>query len=306
VPDLFAGRAATVFFRIKKGKSVTVTGTYADGKAFKETVKPRSIELPAIAHLWARARVTDLEDRFRLETNKQDAIRKEIIALAVEHTLLTRFTSFVVVDESEIVNEGGKGHKVVQPVHMPAQWEMEAEMGASKDMAALMSSGAGAPGGMPAPCMAPPPPPMSVKPSKSKKMLAGLFGSRGSEDISVPAEKPVSASERKAFEKAVEALKDALTAARSELSAGRIPAVGPVDKARKALLQVLGGSALGTTLAALQRLLRTGLLELVAALASSAPSDAPSLSSRLDRCLSDLKDAVTPATSGLKFWEKMI
>jgi Ca-activated chloride channel family protein len=75
VPDLFAGRAATVFFRVKKGKSVTVTGTYADGKAFKETVKPRSIELPAIDHLWARARVTDLEDRFRLETGAQTRIR---------------------------------------------------------------------------------------------------------------------------------------------------------------------------------------------------------------------------------------
>ncbi len=317
VPDLFAGRAATVFFRVKKGKSVTVTGTTADGKAFKETVKPRSIELPAIAHLWARARVTDLEDRFRLETDKQDDIRKEIIALAIEHTLLTRFTSFVVVDESEIVNKGGEGNKVVQPVHMPAQWEMEMdeEKCSPKDMMAMGSSaGKGAPGGMPTPCMAPPPPPcppMSCKPSpspsKSKKMFSGLFGRKeAAEDISVPEEKPVSASERKAFEKAVEALNDALAAARSELSAGRIPAVGPVDKARKALLHAIGGSTLGTTLAALQRLLRTGLLELVAALASSAPSDTPALASRLDRCASDLKDALKPASSGLKFWEKMI
>jgi Ca-activated chloride channel family protein len=311
VPDLFAGRAATVFFRIKKGKSITVTGTYADGKAFKEAVKPRSIELPAIDHLWARARVGDLEDRFRLETDKQDEIRKEIIKLAVGHTLLTRFTSFVVVDESEIVNKGGEGHKVVQPVHMPAQWEMERdeEKCSPKNRMAITSSAS-----MGAPCMAPPPPPpppMSCKPSpspsKSKKMLGGLFRSKEeAEDINVPEEKPVSASERKAFEKAVEALKDALAAARSELSAGRIPPVGPVDKARKALLQALGGSTLGTTLAALQRLLRSGLLELVAALASSAPSDAPALASRLDRCLSDLKDAVKPASSGLKFWEKMI
>jgi len=315
VPDLFAGRAATVFFRIRKGKSVTVTGTTADGKAWKETVKPRSIELPAINHLWARARVTDLEDRFRLQTGEQTSIRKEIIALAIEHTLLTRFTSFVVVDESEIVNKGGEGNKVVQPVHMPAQWEMEMddEKSVARDLSAIASSSAGAPGGMAMPCMAPPPPPMCAKPSPApmKKRSANVFGKlfkskQEAEEIRVPEEKSVSASDRKAFEKAVEALKSALAAARSELSAGKLPAVGPVDKARKALLKVLGGSALGTTLGALQRLLRTGLLELVAAFAAAAPSDLPSLSTRLNRCLSDLKDATAPAAPESTFWEKTI
>src|SRR5205814_9884793 len=108
-------------------------------------------------HLWARARVTDLEDRFRLETGEQDKIRKEIIALAIDHTLLTRFTSFVVVDESEIVNKGGEGHKVVQPVHMPAQWEMELD---EEKCDASAMAGKGGPGGVAsisaaAPCMAP-------------------------------------------------------------------------------------------------------------------------------------------------------
>jgi hypothetical protein len=133
-----------------------------------------------------------------------------------------------------------------------------------------------------------------------------MFKSEQAEEIGTPEEKPVPASDRKAFEKAVEALKAALAAARSELSAGKLPAVGPVDKARKALLKVLGGSALGTTLGALQRLLRTGLLELVAAFAAAAPSDLPSLSARLDRCLSDLKDAAAPAAPESKFWEKTV
>ena len=315
VPDLFTGRAATVFFRIKKGKSVSVSGTYADGKAFKETVKPRSIELPAIDHLWARARVTDLEDRFRLETGEQDKIRKEIIALAIDHTLLTRFTSFVVVDESEIVNKGGEGHKVVQPVQMPALWEME--MDEEKCDASAMA-GTGGPAGVAsisaaAPCMAPPPPPPAPKASapspsrsKSKKLFGGLFGAKEAAESLPREEQKVSASERKAFEKAVEALKAALTAARSELSAGRIPPVGPLDQARKALLKLLGESALGTSLGALQRLLRTGLLELVAALAAAGSAETPSLSSRLDRCLSDLKDAAASGSSEPKFWEKMV
>src|SRR6185503_3883175 len=175
VPDLFAGRAATVFLRVKKGKSVTLTGKYADGKSFKETVKAREIELPAVAHLWARTRVTDLEDRFRLG---ETALKSEIVDLAVKHTLLTRFTSFVVVDESEIVNKSGDVHKVVQPVHLPAKWELAEEMEKCKE--------AGAPAGgfgrnvracRSASSMVPPPPPACAKPAPMKrKKLFGVFG----------------------------------------------------------------------------------------------------------------------------------
>jgi hypothetical protein len=199
---------------------------------------------------------------------------------------------------------------------MPAQWDMQMEAEkceASYD--ASMCLGQGAPGGIHASMVPPPPPPapMSAKPSPSpmKKRSANVFGKllrskETSEDISAPEELKVSASDRKAFEKAVEDLQDALAAARSELSAGRIPTVRKLDQARRALQRLLGASPLGTALAALQRLLRTGLLELVAALASGSPSDAPALSSRLDRCVSDLKDAAKPGGPEKKFWEKMV
>jgi len=292
VPDLFAGRAATVFLRVKKGRTVTVTGTYADGKSFKETVKAREIELPAVAHLWARTRVTDLEDRFRLG---ETALKQDIVDLAVKHTLLTRFTSFVVVDESEVVNKSGEVHKVVQPVHLPAKWEAEEKCKES----------AGAPMGACA-SMAPPPPPpapMACKPAprmRSAKKLFGLFGGKDDEAICEEPTPTVTDAERKSFEKAVAALRKALEAARAELEKSKAPSAGPVDKARKALLQELSGSALGTMLGALQRLLRSGLLELVAALvAKSATVDA------VDRCLKSLAEAVKE-NAAPKFWEKTI
>jgi Ca-activated chloride channel family protein len=319
VPDLFAGRAATVFFRVKKGKTVIVTGKFSDGKAFKETVKPGEIELPAIAHLWARTRVTDLEDRFRLESGNQDKLREEIIALAIRHTLLTRFTSFVVVDESEIVNKGGEVHKVVQPVHQPAQWEMEEAKDRSADMR-MMKSCLGAPGAGGASMnasmdasMAPPPPPPApacAKPSpspmrhKSKKMF-GLFGGKDDEAICEEPQQTVSDADRKSFEKAVSALRNALEAAKAELEKGKLPSAGPVDKARKALLKELAGSPLGTTLGALQRLLRSGLLELVAALGAKGAS-APALLPAVDRCLQSLGESSREGGATPKFWEKMI
>jgi Ca-activated chloride channel family protein len=307
VPDLFAGRAATVFFSVKKGKTVTVTGKYADGKSFKETVKPTEIDLPAIAHLWARTRVTDLEDRFRLG---ETGLQKDIIELALKHMILTRFTSFVVVDESEIVNKGGEVNKVVQPVHNPAKWEME-----MADDRFCKESGMGPKCGaadMSVASMAPPPPPAPCKPApaqapgrlarKSKKMFSGLFGGKDSDEIRhEPEEQKPTDAERKSFEKAVEALKKALDAAKSELEKGKSPAAGPVDKARKALLQELSGSVLGTTLGALQRLLRSRLLELVAALgAKSATVES------VEKCLRELGEAVQENGASPKFWEKMI
>ena len=62
--------------------------------------------MPAIAQLWARTRISDLEDRFRLEPHNQDALKAEIIALSTAHSVLTRFTAFVVVDEEVVTDQG--------------------------------------------------------------------------------------------------------------------------------------------------------------------------------------------------------
>jgi Ca-activated chloride channel family protein len=122
LPDVFPGRAATVFFRLEEGAArIRVRGRLAAG-VFEEEVWPEAVELPAIARLWARARTQDLEDRFR---GGEKDVRDEIVALAVAHVLLTRFTAFVVVDEQEVVNPDGTTRKVVQPVHVPAGWEQE-------------------------------------------------------------------------------------------------------------------------------------------------------------------------------------
>ncbi len=124
IPDLFAGRASTAFFRADRPGRVRVRGWTSDGARFEETAEPREVELPAIARLWAKARIQDLEDRFRLEPSAQAKIKADIIALSLMHSLLTRFTAFVVVDESEVVNATGERRKVVQPVEEPALWEM--------------------------------------------------------------------------------------------------------------------------------------------------------------------------------------
>jgi hypothetical protein len=270
-------------------------------------LKAFPIDLPAIAHLWARTRVSDLEDRFRLEPAEQNKIREEIIALAIQHTLLTRFTSFVVVDESEIVNKGGPVHKVVQPVQLPAQWEMnreEREISKKADASACgaVAAARGSTG------MLPPPPPAASKPAPApmkRKKLFGVFGGKDDEEIGGEQGPSPSPAQIKAVEKAVEALRNALEAAKAELEKGRVPSPRAIDQARKALIRELAGSPLGTTLGALQRLLRSGLLELVAALGAQGAS-ASVLLPALEAALRSLGASVRDLDASSRFWEKMI
>lgn len=154
IPDLFAGRASTCFFKFRPGKKaqLKIKGKLADGGKFEVSVKPQTISLNAIAQLWAKQHILDLEDRFRAPTHRSlnpfdrnkplspDEIKKRIIEIAVKHSLLTKFTAFVVVDHSEIVNSGGKTKQIVQPVHNPEAWDMCKEESAPKLRAMSKSS----------------------------------------------------------------------------------------------------------------------------------------------------------------------
>lgn len=134
LPDLFRGRAATVFFRLPKpllGENpaaklrLRISGRTGGGATFKEDVSARSINLPAIASLWTKGRIQDLEDAFRLDPGRHAKLKEEIVKLSVAHSVLCKLTAYVVVDESEIVNQAGDRRTIVQPVHMPAEWEMD-------------------------------------------------------------------------------------------------------------------------------------------------------------------------------------
>src|SRR4030095_10979840 len=160
IPDLFEGRASTCFFRFHPNGAeklkLRIKGKYADGSAYVEEVEAVEVALPAVAQLWAKAHIADLEDFFRIEPAAQGALRQQIISLAIRHSLLTRFTAFVVVDQSETVNADGSRRTVMQPVEMPASWEMPADAG-----------GCGAPAGVMA---------QSMRGASLMSACAGTFG----------------------------------------------------------------------------------------------------------------------------------
>jgi Ca-activated chloride channel family protein len=83
-----------------------------------EIVHPEPILAPA----WARRRVRELEDEWA--SSPDSDTEQEIVALSLKHKVLCRFTAFVAIDKSAVVNPGGSQVQVTQPVEQPEGWDM--------------------------------------------------------------------------------------------------------------------------------------------------------------------------------------
>ena len=101
--DLFAGQPVFIHARYKNsGSASVILSGKMRGKPWDMQVK---VDLPAseaanaaMGPLWARARITELS---RALYGKEDAeLKKRITRLALEHKLVTQYTSFVAVDQS--------------------------------------------------------------------------------------------------------------------------------------------------------------------------------------------------------------
>lgn len=125
--DLFEGRPVSIYFQSTPDKlpqSIEVVGRLASGGKYKEKISLHPTANAALPQLYAKARISELEDLMRDSVaNEGQIYEREIVELSVAHSLLTRFTAFLAVDHSEIANPSGDLRKLVQPVETPAQWK---------------------------------------------------------------------------------------------------------------------------------------------------------------------------------------
>jgi len=205
--------------------------------------------------------------------------------------VLTRFTAFVVTDD-QVVNAGASRRTVVQPVEMPAEWEM--------DPAAVLSRGPAHAQGiaLSAPLRA-----GSAHPTAGisrmpavKAQASGAMGRFPGKLMDAlirrpPREETATAEQREKVRRALEAFLRAFTAARSGgTSAGE-------------------SLAIATAVPLLQAFLRGAAIELVAALGAGAANAA--LFARHARALEEARDQVRAALGEAQapagsFWESSI
>ena len=117
---LFAGMPATILLR---GSSAEVRATaLGAGGPVNWVVAPQRTTTP-LGSLWGRERIAWLEDRLTLRPFEEEALRPEIVRVALQFSLASRFTAFVAVERTLKID--GAPVEVVQPVSLPAGWDRE-------------------------------------------------------------------------------------------------------------------------------------------------------------------------------------
>lgn len=149
ISDVWAERPLYIKGRYTEPCSGTVTiSGFASGKPYTEkltvTLPEKESQNDVIASIWARAKVDRLmsEDYFGAQSgsvNKE--LKDEIIKVALDHHIMTQYTSFVAVEESRIVHNG-KARTVVVPVEMPEGVSYDGVFGNESDAQAFGSGGA--------------------------------------------------------------------------------------------------------------------------------------------------------------------
>lgn len=121
-PDLYAGEPLVVLARLApESRSATLTGVLA-GKAF---TLPVSLDQAArgtgIHQLWARRQIEASMDQ-SAEGMDEATIRASVVPLALQHHLVSKYTSLVAVDR--VVTSDGRAPRASVGVALPAGSEM--------------------------------------------------------------------------------------------------------------------------------------------------------------------------------------
>ncbi|MDR1889024.1 MAG: VIT and VWA domain-containing protein [Zoogloeaceae bacterium] len=125
LPDVLAARPVIIFGKwldAQENGQLIIEGHTADG-AYRQTlpfyvaVGNDAQQYAVLRHLWARHRIAELSDQEGLEGS--GALREKITALGLKYSLLTRYTSFLAVDQQIRNPDAAAAASVQQPLPLP-------------------------------------------------------------------------------------------------------------------------------------------------------------------------------------------
>jgi Ca-activated chloride channel homolog len=118
IPDVFAQRPVIVVGKYKGAPTGTITLTGESGRGRFVSKLDVASSAPdaangALSYLWARSKISELSDFYNEDKN-----RDAVVALGLQYNLLTKFTSFIAVEQ--LVRTTAGSTDVDQPLPMPA------------------------------------------------------------------------------------------------------------------------------------------------------------------------------------------
>lgn len=179
-PALVDGELWTIFGRYDTpGEGKALVRGKLQGENFLLEVPlsfPAEASEPAVLQAWARERIRELE-LAKLEGRRAKAMEERLVALALEHQIVTKQTSFIVVERrtGDRLAKDQAATRVV-PVGLPSGWAMFDKAASNVTRAGTFPTGAPMPtaarmqmmsvGAVPPPPMMPAPAPMAPPPGQ--------------------------------------------------------------------------------------------------------------------------------------------
>jgi len=121
VPDLYLGEPVLVLLSADSiADEITVAGIVARKVALKEA--------GGLGTLWAREKIASLMDALRGGAAEEE-VRRSVIDLALEHHLVSRYTSLVAVDKTPARTRERLLKSAGVPTNLPEGWNYEAVFG---------------------------------------------------------------------------------------------------------------------------------------------------------------------------------
>jgi Ca-activated chloride channel homolog len=98
IPDLYLGEPLVVHAKGKTGQQVTVRGTLLDRDWSRTVEYTQTADASGLHKVWARQKIEQLMDSQVLGV-AEPTIRSQVLPLALKHGLVSKYTSFVAVEE---------------------------------------------------------------------------------------------------------------------------------------------------------------------------------------------------------------
>ena len=135
LPDLYKGEPLTLLVRAKELKGDIAVSGVISGRPWNQSIAlDTAIPGSGISKLWARRNIDDAEVAQSLgQISPTDADRR-ILALALEHHLVSRVTSLVAVDKTPSRKPGEKLTRADVPLNLPAGWDYDKVFGEQQPM----------------------------------------------------------------------------------------------------------------------------------------------------------------------------
>lgn len=121
VPDLYAGEPVVVLFSAERiADELRIAGLVARNTPLESA--------GGLGVLWARSKISSLMDSLR-EGAPEDAVRAQVLTLALEHHLVSKYTSLVAVDRTPARARDALLKSAAMPTNLPEGWNYDAVFG---------------------------------------------------------------------------------------------------------------------------------------------------------------------------------